>query len=228
MNSTSSRDSLTQNGVDCYDAGSILFPVTSASCPCDTAQLNCGKAGASLKPLEGAFSNPRFILAELTEAQLECLQLVRRRKTAKQIARSLNITHHAVEQRLKSVRRKLGVATTAEAVDLLEAAENAAYGEAVYGLPDVAITERDWEPLNLSPPYGGDSGKEILTALSPAARSDASHSPNGSKVIELLFGSAEAMSWRHRALLMAALALAAVAVVSLLISLIDGLSRLNP
>lgn len=168
------------------------------------------------------------VLAQLTEAQLECLQLVRRRKTAKQIARSLNITHHAVEQRLKSARRKLGVETTAAAIDLLEAAERQAYGGTVYGVPDIARMDLDWAPPPSSPPYGGDSGSGVMTAFSPVVDMTAQRSPSPAKMMEMLLGSAEAMSWQRKLLLMAAMAFGAVTLVILLISIIEGLSRLDP
>ncbi len=170
---------------------------------------------------------PEPVLSKLTEAQLACLQLVRRRKTAKQIARSLNITHHAVEQRLKTARRKLGVETTAEAVDLLEAAESNAYGDTVYGAPDIARMDVDWAPPNPSPPYGGDSGAEVMTAFSPIADKIFEQPSSSGKLMEMLLGSAGAMSWRHRLVLMAVMAFGAITVVILLISIIEGLSRLN-
>jgi DNA-binding CsgD family transcriptional regulator len=167
------------------------------------------------------------IFTLLTEAQLECLQLVRRRKTAKQIARTLNITHHAVEQRLKSARRKLGVETTAEAVDLLEAAERAAYGDTVYGSPDVARLDVDWAPPDLSPPMGGDSGREVMTAFSPVAERNAVEPSGSEKLKEMLLGDAGDMSWQHRLVFMAAVALVTITIVILLISFIEGLSRLD-
>jgi DNA-binding CsgD family transcriptional regulator len=163
----------------------------------------------------------------LTEAQLECLQLVRRRKTAKQIARILNISHHAVEQRLKSARRKLGVDTTAAAVDLLEAAERATYGDAVYGPPDVARLDLDWAPPDLSPPIGGDSGREVMTAFSPIADRYVGQPSGSDRLKEMLLGDARDMSWQHRLVFMAAVALVTIVIVILLISFIEGLSRLD-
>jgi DNA-binding CsgD family transcriptional regulator len=171
--------------------------------------------------------DPQDVFSLLTEAQLECIRLVRRRKTAKQIARTLNISHHAVEQRLKSARRKLKVETTAEAVDLLEAAERATYGETVYGPPDVARSDMDWAPPDLSPPIGGDSGREVMTAFSPLAERFVGQPSGSEKLKEILLGDAGEMSWRHRLVFMAAVALVTITIVILLISVIEGLSRLN-
>lgn len=173
-----------------------------------------------------AYTEP--VLLRLTEAQLECLRLAKRRRTAKQIARTLNITHHAVEQRLKSARRRLGVATTAEAIDLLEAAEREAYGDTVYGAPDVAKLDLNWAPPNLPPPYGGGSGVEVLTAFSSVADVNVRSLSSPERMMDKLFGDAKAMPWQHRMLLMAATAFWAIVIISLLISLIEGLNRLNP
>lgn len=65
----------------------------------------------------------------LTEAEAECLRRVLAHQTAKEMARDLGISHHAVEKRLKRARQKLGAATS------LEAARE--YGQAVSGSSDL-------------------------------------------------------------------------------------------
>lgn len=62
-------------------------------------------------------------VAKLTEAQREVLRLWHTRKSAKEIGRDLGITHWAVNERLRSARRVLGVGTSGEAARLLAAAE---------------------------------------------------------------------------------------------------------
>jgi len=62
-------------------------------------------------------------LAKLTEAQREVLRLWSTRKSAKEIGREIGITHWAVNERLRSARRVLGVASSGEAARLLIAAE---------------------------------------------------------------------------------------------------------
>ena len=52
---------------------------------------------------------------ELTDAERESLEGILAHKTAKEIARDLDISHHAVEKRLKRAREKLGVTTSLEA-----------------------------------------------------------------------------------------------------------------
>ena len=54
-------------------------------------------------------------VAKLTAKQRECLHLVVQRKSSKEIARILNISKPAVDQRLDSARRKLDVMTRDEA-----------------------------------------------------------------------------------------------------------------
>lgn len=62
-------------------------------------------------------------VARLTEAQREALRLWHVRKSAKEIGRELGITHWAVNERLRSARRLLGVTSSGEAARLLAAAE---------------------------------------------------------------------------------------------------------
>jgi len=62
-------------------------------------------------------------LARLTEAQREVLRLWSMHRSAKEIGRELGITHWAVNERLRSARRALGVANSGEAARLLAAAE---------------------------------------------------------------------------------------------------------
>lgn len=57
---------------------------------------------------------------ELTEGQIECLRLVARHYTSKEIARKLGISHFTVDQRLDAARRKLGVASRKEAAILFQ------------------------------------------------------------------------------------------------------------
>ena len=53
--------------------------------------------------------------ARLTDRQLECLRLVVERKSSKEIARILNISKSAVDQRIKSACLALGVSTRDQA-----------------------------------------------------------------------------------------------------------------
>ncbi|MEO1221940.1 MAG: LuxR C-terminal-related transcriptional regulator [Pseudomonadota bacterium] len=68
-------------------------------------------------------------ITKLTEREKEALRLWLDHKTAKETARDLGISHHAVEKRLKMARTKLGVSSSREAARLL--AEREGYGDTV-------------------------------------------------------------------------------------------------
>lgn len=65
-------------------------------------------------------------ISRLTEREKEVLRAWLDRKTAKEIALDLGISHHAVEKRLKLARTKLGTASSLEAARLLADAEETA------------------------------------------------------------------------------------------------------
>ena len=63
-------------------------------------------------------SDKRERLPKLSERQEQCLRGVLDLKSAKEIARDLGISQHAVEKHLRVVREKFAVDTTAEAARL--------------------------------------------------------------------------------------------------------------
>lgn len=75
--------------------------------------------------------------SKLTEREKEVLRLWLERKTAKEIAIELGVSHHAVEKRLKMARFKLGVASSLEAARILSEEER--YQRAGAHPPDVPI-----------------------------------------------------------------------------------------
>lgn len=78
-------------------------------------------------------------LARLTEKQRECLRLVSRHQSSKMMAPLLGITPEAVDQRLKTAVRLLGVASRYEAALLLAEHEGGpTYQRTVYDAPDLA------------------------------------------------------------------------------------------
>lgn len=76
------------------------------------------------------------LLAKLTEREKVCLRQWLERKSAKEIAADLQISHHAVEKRLKMARTKLGATSSLEAARML--GEEEGYGRAVAQRPDLA------------------------------------------------------------------------------------------
>jgi DNA-binding CsgD family transcriptional regulator len=78
----------------------------------------------------------RNSLSKLTEREKVCLRQWLNHKSAKEIAATLGISHHAVEKRLKMARTKLGATSSLEAARMLGEAEG--YGQAVAQSPDLA------------------------------------------------------------------------------------------
>ncbi|MEH6756187.1 MAG: sigma factor-like helix-turn-helix DNA-binding protein [Parasphingorhabdus sp.] len=79
----------------------------------------------------GQFENEAARVAKLTEKQRECLHLVVLRKSSKEIARVLDISKPAVDQRLDSARRTLDVATRDEAA-IVYARVSGTYDRIIY------------------------------------------------------------------------------------------------
>lgn len=69
--------------------------------------------------------------ARLTEREKQALRAWLDRKSAKEIALDLGVTHHAVEKRLKMARAKLGAASSLEAARMLAGAEGPVPAEQV-------------------------------------------------------------------------------------------------
>lgn len=77
-------------------------------------------------------------LARLTEKQRVCLRMVYMHRSSKEIARAIGIGSDAVDQRLKTAMRTLGVESRVEAARLLAAHEGALpYQQFVYQSSDV-------------------------------------------------------------------------------------------
>jgi DNA-binding CsgD family transcriptional regulator len=72
-------------------------------------------------------------LAKLSDAQRECLRLVDRHLTSKEIAIQMRVSHHTINQRLERACKQLGVATRKEAARLL-----AVYDPIIYEPLDIA------------------------------------------------------------------------------------------
>jgi DNA-binding CsgD family transcriptional regulator len=89
---------------------------------------------------------------ELTEAQKQCLRLVEKLYTSKEIARELGISHFTVDQRLDGARRKLNADTRKNAVLIFSALEAENISEPlVYEAPNIVrtIDNGEVEPSNI-------------------------------------------------------------------------------
>ena len=94
-------------------------------------------------------------LARLTEREKVCLRHWLQHKSAKEIAADLHISHHAVEQRLKMARTKLGTTSSMAAARLLSRAER--YDQTVAEASDLTAPSR--------PSYAADYWPLILGAI---------------------------------------------------------------
>ena len=77
-------------------------------------------------------------LAKLSHAQQECLRLVDRHLTSKEIAIRLGVSPHTINQRLERACKQLGVATRKEAARLM-----AVYDPIIYEPLDIAHVTDD-------------------------------------------------------------------------------------
>jgi len=85
-------------------------------------------------------------VTQLTQPQIEVLSRVVQFKSSKQIARELGISHHTVDQRIRSIIEKMGVETRAEAARAyIEARDNkdldreSICGTLAYQTPDLDV-----------------------------------------------------------------------------------------
>ena len=111
-------------------------------------------------------------IGRLTEREREALSGWLEHKTAKEIARDLGVSHHAVEKRLKMARTKLGVSTSLQAARLL--AESEGYDLAVAGSPDLPTGTETPHHRFTRPLIMGVSLVIILTAATALLVSQAS------------------------------------------------------
>lgn len=76
-------------------------------------------------------------IAELTEAQVECLSLIAEYKTSKEIGRELGLSSHAIDARVKRILSALEVASRDEAARLYIQQRDPAYQPLIYRTPDI-------------------------------------------------------------------------------------------
>jgi len=104
--------------------------------------------------------------ARLTGAQRKVLRLWSTRRSAKEIGRELGITHCAVNERLRSARRILGVGTSAEAARLLAAAEHSGDARTRHSLAYGAARDCDRRLLTeLLLPFGQKAAEACAERL---------------------------------------------------------------
>lgn len=82
------------------------------------------------------------LVAQLTDGQRDCLRLVYRHMTSKDIARALDISPHTVDMRLRTAMKTLAVASRIDAARLLveSEAQLSGYQPLIYQSSDVAVS----------------------------------------------------------------------------------------
>lgn len=145
----------------------------------------------------------RTDLPSLTERQRECLEGFIHRRTAKEIGRDLGITHHAVEQHLKAARKKLG------ATDTLDAARR-------YMAAHPTTVEPYYAASELSDTSGDPPCREQPMRGSFLLRDSATDEP------VLL----QALSTRQTLLVICLCGLGAIAILSLIVAVANGVAQL--
>lgn len=115
-------------------------------------------------------------LDQLTDGQRDCLRLVYRHMTSKDIARVLGVSPHTVDMRLRTAMRTLSVGSRIEAAQLLFQ-QDAAEGTDAFGLPD------GYQPLIYhTPDVAPDAETPNLVSPASAGSDDGAHHDHFSRL----------------------------------------------
>jgi DNA-binding CsgD family transcriptional regulator len=159
-------------------------------------------------------------IGRLTNKEREALRLVQRRLTSKEIAPLLGIQPDAVDARIKSATRKLGMQDRGKAAMLLAEHEGASpYQRLVYPSPDVAA---DHPGAILRGPTA-DVAREVQQPFiveRPPEAADAQASAPREGEIRNRLGS-----WQ-RVVIIAAIAIGTIIAAGVLVSTLNGLVQL--
>jgi DNA-binding CsgD family transcriptional regulator len=108
----------------------------------------------------------------LTARQRDCLERFWSRKSAKEIAQELGITHHSVEKHLLAARQSLGVATSIEAARIVFGSPAGTTVRPYYDPSDVShdpsLPQLPVVPQPDSLVDGTASEKALINSLGPA------------------------------------------------------------
>ncbi len=184
-----------------------------------------------------AHHDSSFMINKLSEGQKDCLRLVMQHLSSKEIARELSISPHTVDKRLKQSIATLHANSRFDAARLLAQIEASGthtiqteYQPLVYQHPDLfgmsepAITEMSNGKENQ--PHGTNAAMLHTSQMAYHASSD--FEPR-SKLLELVFGAngkANELGTISRVVAILAIAVGSVLIFAILVSVIEGLSRL--
>jgi DNA-binding CsgD family transcriptional regulator len=175
-------------------------------------------------------------LTGLSEGQKAALALVAQYKSSKQIARTLGISPHTVDQRMKRVQAILGVSSRFEAARLFTAAiaptsdqPATTWGDLIYHPSDIPIgtisTEADLSAVEAN--QAADSAMTLHQAQAAYADGFVGWKHNRPWYSVLLeAGQANEMTLLARGVCIGGIALFAVLSLAAVVSLAEGLSRI--
>ena len=144
--------------------------------------------------------------ARLSLRQEQCLRGALELKSAKEVARDLGITAHAVEKHFRIAREKFGVATTAEAARL--------YAASLKGTEIPYCNPSDLESLNL---HGDDGVAEGGSGSVPGLRFGET---NGAQSLD------QPLSPRQTLLTIAAVSFGSIVALLILVACAEGIRSL--
>ena len=159
-------------------------------------------------------------VAMLTEKQRECLHLVVQRKSSKEIARILNISKPAVDQRLIGARRTLGAANRNEAA-LIFARAAGDYDRIIY---DPAYVPSD--PITGAQASSDEQSDATFMLEEAASPYDATFKQENSIWPQVLKGPGDDLGTIQRIAIMVGLTIGILAVVLIGLSVSQSLSGL--
>ncbi|TSB01597.1 helix-turn-helix transcriptional regulator [Sphingorhabdus contaminans] len=176
-------------------------------------------------------------LEELTERQIDVLVRVAQLKSSKQIARELGISHHTVDQRLRTIIEKLGVESRADAARAYVAFlgrnpldEKLIYEDTAYQFPhlvDGAILSEQEPSAGEWNPAADGTGQRLQEVQAHYFAGDVSAPPARSVFSVLLEADRKnRLTVWGRALCILATMFLTLLVMGALVGLAEGLSRL--
>lgn len=181
--------------------------------------------------------NDNSKIEKLKEPQKQCLRLVANLMSSKQIARSLEISHHTVDQRLKRAQSILGVSSRAEAARLLTSYESETENESLdicqtlvnqsSGLPKYRYARKEGALIDEPSPSIGSGEAEFRDAQAFVFDKPVQN-PKRSTLLSALFDvdRENQLSIGTRMVLMIIIMVTGLVAFALLVNLAEGMSRL--
>lgn len=158
-------------------------------------------------------------VSKLTEKEREALRLVHRRLTSKEIAPLLGIRVDAVDARIKSATRKIGIPDRGKAALILAENEGGEpYQQQVYQSPDIVA---DADPAKMNTQAAGSLREERAPfEIDPALAGGITVPPLSEENVRV-----QLSSWQ-RILIIVGVALGTIVALGVLISALNGLVQL--